>query len=37
VATARFHAGHVLTQAPPRGHAILEGADSVTALPMEAF
>jgi 3-(methylthio)propanoyl-CoA dehydrogenase len=37
IATARFYADHILARAPGLRDAIVEGADSVTALPMEAF
>jgi hypothetical protein len=37
IATARFYADHILAKAPGLRDAILEGADSVTALPIEAF
>ncbi|MDO5693927.1 MAG: acyl-CoA dehydrogenase C-terminal domain-containing protein [Pseudomonadota bacterium] len=36
-ATARFYADHILTRAPGVRDAIVEGADSVMALPLEAF
>jgi hypothetical protein len=35
--TARFYADHILSKAPAVRDAIVEGADSVTALPLEAF
>jgi 3-(methylthio)propanoyl-CoA dehydrogenase len=35
--TARFYADHILSKAPGMRDAIVEGADSVTALPLEAF
>jgi hypothetical protein len=37
VATARFYADHVLSRVPGMRDAILEGADSVTALALDAF
>ncbi len=37
IATARFYAEHILTRAGGLRDAIVEGADSVTALPLEAF
>jgi len=37
VATARFYADHLLAKAPGMRDSIIEGADSVTALPIEAF
>jgi 3-(methylthio)propanoyl-CoA dehydrogenase len=37
MATARFYADHILGKAPGIRDAIVEGADSVTALPLEAF
>ncbi len=37
IATARFYAEHILAKAPGIRDAIVEGADSVTALPLEAF
>jgi hypothetical protein len=37
VATARFYGDHILSKAPALRDAIVEGADSVTALPVEAF
>jgi 3-(methylthio)propanoyl-CoA dehydrogenase len=37
IATARFYADHILSKAPGIRDAIVEGADSVTALPLEAF
>ncbi len=37
IATARFYAEHVLSEAPGVRDAIVEGAQSVTALPIEAF
>ena len=37
VATARFYADHILTRAPGARDAIVEGAGSVMALPLEAF
>ncbi len=37
IITARFYADHLLTKAPGMRDAIVEGADSVTALALEAF
>jgi hypothetical protein len=37
VTTARFYADHILSKAPALRDAIVEGADSVTALPVDAF
>ena len=37
VATARFYAEHILARAPGVRDAIVEGADSVAAMPAEAF
>jgi alkylation response protein AidB-like acyl-CoA dehydrogenase len=37
ITTARFYADHILARAPGLRDAIVEGADSVTALPLEAF
>ena len=37
IATARFYAEHILTKAPGVRDSIVEGADSVTALALEAF
>jgi hypothetical protein len=37
VATARFYAEHLLTKAPAMRDAIVEGAASVMALPIEAL
>ncbi|HWH73813.1 MAG TPA: acyl-CoA dehydrogenase C-terminal domain-containing protein, partial [Methylibium sp.] len=37
VTTARFYAEHLLTRVPGLRDAILEGADSVTALPPDAY
>jgi 3-(methylthio)propanoyl-CoA dehydrogenase len=37
IATARFYADHILVKAPGIRDAIIEGADSVTAFPLEAF
>jgi alkylation response protein AidB-like acyl-CoA dehydrogenase len=37
ITTARFYAEHVLAKASGLRDAIVEGADSVTALPLEAF
>jgi hypothetical protein len=37
IATARFYADHLLAKAPGMRDAIVEGADSVTALALEAF
>jgi alkylation response protein AidB-like acyl-CoA dehydrogenase len=36
-ATARFYAEHILSKAPGQRDAIVEGADSVTSLSLEAF
>jgi hypothetical protein len=35
--TARFYADHILSKAQAVRDAIVEGADSVTGLPLEAF
>jgi len=35
--TARFYAEHILNGVPAAAHSIVEGAASVTALPVEAF
>jgi hypothetical protein len=35
--TARFYADHILSQAPGVRDAIVDGADSVTALALDAF
>jgi len=35
--TARFYAEHLLSRAPSMRDAIVDGAESVTALPLEAF
>ena len=35
--TARFYADHILSKAPGIRDSIVEGAQSVTALPLEAF
>ncbi len=35
--TARFYAEHLLSRAPAMRDAIVDGAESVTALPLEAF
>ena len=37
VATARFYAEHILNKVPGLRDSIVEGADSVTALAVEAF
>ena len=37
VTTARFYAEHILARAPGIRDSIVEGADSVTALALEAF
>ena len=37
IATARFYADHILARAPGLRDSIVEGADSVNALPLEAF
>jgi len=37
IITARFYADHLLTKAPGARDAIIEGADSVTALALDAF
>lgn len=37
IATARFYAEHLLAKAPGVRDSIVEGAESVTALPLEAF
>jgi hypothetical protein len=37
ITTARFYADHILARAPAVRDAIVEGADSVTALALEAF
>jgi len=37
IATARFYADHILSKVPGIRDSIVEGADSVTALPLEAF
>jgi hypothetical protein len=37
IATARFYGDHILSKAPAIRDAIVEGAESVTALPVEAF
>jgi len=37
IATARFYADHLLSKAPGVRDSIVEGADSVTALALEAF
>ena len=37
VTTARFYADHILSRVPGMRDAIVEGADSVTALPLDAF
>jgi len=37
ITTARFYADHILAKAPGVRDSIVEGADSVTALPLEVF
>jgi hypothetical protein len=37
VATARFYAEHILSRVPGVRDAIVDGADSVTAMPVDAF
>jgi len=37
IATARFYAEHILNGVPAAAQSIVEGADSVNALPVEAF
>ena len=37
ISTARFYADHILTKAPGLRDSIVEGADAVTALALEAF
>jgi 3-(methylthio)propanoyl-CoA dehydrogenase len=37
IATARFYGDHILAKAPGIRDSIVEGAESVTALPLEAF
>jgi 3-(methylthio)propanoyl-CoA dehydrogenase len=37
IATARFYADHVLSKAPAVRDAIVDGAESVTAMPLESF
>jgi len=37
VATARFYADHLLSRAPAQRDAIVDGADSVTAMALDAF
>ena len=37
ITTARFYADHLLTKAPGMRDSIVEGADCVTALALEAF
>jgi hypothetical protein len=37
IATARFYAEHILAKVPGVRDSIVEGADSVTALPVDAF
>ena len=37
ITTARFYADHLLTKAPGMRDSIVEGADCVTALSLEAF
>ena len=35
--TARFYADHILSQAPGVRDSIVEGADSITAMALDAF
>jgi len=37
IATARFYAEHILNTVPAMAQSIVEGAASVTALPVEVF
>jgi len=37
IATCRFYADHLLSRVPGLRDGIVEGADSVTALALEAF
>jgi hypothetical protein len=37
VVTARFYAEHLLSKAPAQRDAIVDGATSVTAMPLDAF
>jgi hypothetical protein len=37
ITTARFYADHLLTRAPGQRDSIVDGADSVTALALDAF
>jgi hypothetical protein len=37
VTTARFYADHILSQAPGVRDSVVEGADSVTAMALDAF
>ena len=37
VATARFHADHILGQAPGLRESIVEGAAGLAAMPLEAY
>ena len=37
IATARFYADHILAKAPGVRDSIVEGAESVTEVPLEAF
>ncbi len=37
VTTARFYADHILTRVPGMRDAIVEGADSVNALALDAY
>ena len=37
IATARFYAEHILSKAPGLRDSIVDGAESVTALALEAF
>ena len=37
IATVRFYADHILSKAPGQRDSIVDGAESVMALPQEAF
>jgi hypothetical protein len=37
IATARFYADHILNKATGLRDSIVEGAESITAMPLEAF
>jgi len=37
IATARFYGDHILSKTPGMRDAIVEGADSVTAMSLESF